>query len=415
MSKAPGNAIALGSVVLVLAVIGYLAFNTRSQLDYPDIEPKYEGMPKPEHQPIYDSMNEFAFRLVEAADLGAEGGNDIIAPTSLYQNLAVLLNGAEGKTFETLAEVIGSAGIDRIRLNEAQNALLNRLRAMEGRPVRIANGTFFIWPIFMTNSFVDEIEGYYNADVVRLGSAGLGAVREINVWASDRTDGVFTKVVDALSKQTVVVVINATTVNAEWETAFNPEKTSKQTFHATGGDVAVATLQSDGGFSVAKGDGYLAARLPYKGGELEMTVVLPDEGVSASNWLQTVSAESWDSMQSRFVDRVTTLRIPRFSFKAHVDLEQAITRLGGGQLFEPKNDLRNIATELRGVEIGGIDQFSFLAVHEGAQSGSGKATNDAEDSEDLLAFDRPFAFFVSDTQTGVILLVGVVNNPAAST
>ena len=412
MLKTPGNAIALGSVVFVLAVIGYLTLNSRSKSDYPDIDPKYEGMPSPVHQPIYDSMNEFAFRLFKAVDLGE--GNEIIAPASLYQNLAVLLNGAEGKTFETLAEVIGSVGIDRIKLNEAQNALLNRLRAMDGRPVRFANGTFFVWPIFMTDSFVDEIEAYYNADVVRLGSAGIGAVREINVWASDRTDGVFTKVVDTLSKQTVIVVINATTVDAAWETPFSTEKTSKRTFHTANGDVTVATMQTLGGFTVATGDGYVAARLPYKGGGLAMTIVLPDEGVSPADWLQTVGPDSWDAMQSLFVDYASVLRIPRFSFKARVDLEQAITDLGGGQLFLPENDLRNISSELRGIEIDGVEQFSFFEVNEGRTDDAPAAM--AEDgSLEIIAFDRPFVFFVSDAKTGVILLAGVVGNPAAST
>lgn len=410
MRKAHGNAIALGSAVLVIAVIGYLTFNSRSQSDYPDIDPLYAGMPGPEHQPIYDLMNEFAFRLLETAELG--DGNEILAPASLYQNLAVLLNGAEGKTFETLTEVIGSAGLDRIKLNEAQNALLNRLRAMEGRPVRIANGTFLVWPIFMTDSFIDEIGAYYNADVVRLGSAGRGAVREINLWASERTDGVFTKVVDSLSKQTIIVVISATTI-AVRDTPFKSEKTSPRTFHSADGDLSVATMQADTGFSVARGDGYLAAQTQFADGGLALTVVLPEEGVSPSEWLRTRGSDSWDAMRSEFAEYVGVLRLPRFTLKAHVDLKQPIASLGGERLFLPENDLRNISTELRGVAVGSLDQFSFLEVKEGRTVGA--PVVDEEGSPEVIAFDRPFAFFVSDLRTGVILLAGVVNNPAAST
>ena len=77
---------------------------------------------------------------------------------------------------------------------------------------------------------------------------------------------------------TRLVLVNAVYLKADWAVPFSREATAPSTFHAPGGDTIVPFMRGSSPRRFATGEGWKAVGLPYAGGKLAMTVVLPDEG-----------------------------------------------------------------------------------------------------------------------------------------
>ena len=234
MSKGLRHTVALiGALLIAFFVVSRLT-GCWDDPEYPDHPPRVEGGPTSADQPFYETMNEFTFRLARELDFE---GNTLVSPLSLYQNLALLLNGAEGDTKTALEGVLGISDVARQDLNDAQNRLINRYRKMDDRPVRLANGIFFVWPIVLEKGAVKGYEEWYNADIVKLGSAGVGAVRSVNRWAEEKTDGMIPEIIDTLDKTQIMLVLNALAFDAEWDSPFDDKRTKNSDFHTPAGDV----------------------------------------------------------------------------------------------------------------------------------------------------------------------------------
>lgn len=414
MSKGLRHVAALFVALLLAFFVITKVTGCWDKVEYPDHEPIVTGGPTAEDRPHLKTVNEFTFRL--ARELEFEG-NALVSPLSLYQNLALLMNGAEGDTKVALEAVLGTSQVVRQDLNDAQNRLINRYREMEDRPVRLANGLFFVWPIVLSKGTVTGYEQWYNADIVKLGSAGVGAVREINLWASEQTDGMIPHIVDKLDKEQIMLVLNALAFDADWDVPFERKMTQQAAFHTPDGDVNVPTMQRSGGVEGKIEERYTAARLEYKGGELAMTIVMPDEGLSPAEWLTGLDDGAWDAISDGWYDHEGAIYLPKFSFDEQIDLIPAVRALGGGALFDEPNDFRHISSDLVGRStISRIEQYTYIEVDEkgtkaAAVTDSEASTGSAAPGEEIR-IDRPFVFFVHDLETDVILFFGIVNDPS---
>lgn len=148
-----------------------------------------------------DAMNRFSLNLLR--ERGKRDSEPFgLATASIYQNLAILTNAAQGQTLADLSKVIGVERDSRKELNDAQMALIDRLRAIPQRPFQLNQAIFMIWPIPIRKDFEAEIALAYGARVTKLGGAGLSTVGFINEWSAEATRGRVTSLIkpDELDK-----------------------------------------------------------------------------------------------------------------------------------------------------------------------------------------------------------------------
>ena len=112
-------------------------------------------------------------------------------------------------------------------------------------------------------------------------SAPRDAGALINNWVSDETAGRITHLIspDAITDLTRLVLANAVYFRADWQQPFDARATSRQPFYALDGtESRVQTMRQQSNLRYAAGDGYRAVELPYQGGEVAMTILVPDRG-----------------------------------------------------------------------------------------------------------------------------------------
>lgn len=357
---------------------------------------------------VYSSLNQTGIKLIAEAATQSKGKSVAVSPYGLTSVLSILMNGAEGKTMDSLSSSLHLKEPRTDHLNKAQMALQDNLYRSEETPFVSHNAIFMIWPIMLVPDFRHDMADMYGADIRKVGSAGQGALNEINYWVKEKTKGRIPKILDSLDKDEMIVIANAITLDARWENEFDPSETRNAPFFTAHGEISLPTM-SGGAQRGASTDDWTAAALDFRGSSLEAIFVLPNPDENVDALLQGWEADDFAKMQDGLKPSKAQISLPKFKVHQNLDIKPLLEKIGAGGLFRSPNDLRYMSVELQGDY--SISQFVQETMAEfdeaGAKAASATATGiKSAAASERIAFDRPFAWFVVEKESGVILLAG---------
>jgi len=269
-------------------------------------------------------------------------------------------------------------------------------------------------------AFLDVLAQNYGAGLRLLDFKGAPepARQTINRWVEEQTaekikDLLPEGSIDALTR---LVLTNAIYFNAGWLHPFEVSATQDGTFHLLDGStVTVPMMHESESLGYGQGQGWQAVELPYVGGELSMVILLPDEGQFEAFARGLDAAKLGDALSAIGPAQVA-LRMPRFKFEAGTRLKDALSKLGMAQAFSRDADL-SAMTGQPDLYIDNVYHKAFVAVDEkGTEAAAATAVvmelkaMPAQPKE--VTVDRPFIFLIRDVETGAILFLGHVVNPA---
>lgn len=379
-----------------------------------------------------EAVTGFTADLYRQAARADPWANLVCSPYSVAVALAMVRAGARGRTAEELDTVLHAPGGGR--LHPALNALTRAVDSRAGTvtaadgsrseiQVDVANAVWGQRGVTWEQDFLAELARSYGtgmrqADFVEDGRREQTR-RSINAWTADRTRGRITDLVPAgvLDRWTRLVLVNAMYLKAAWLTPFEQASTAPSPFRTAAGDtVQVPMMTGTGERGYLTGDGWQAVGLPYRGGQLAMAVVLPDEG-----WFVEVERGLDGAVLRRLLtgfrpDQVR-LTMPRWRFRSHLTLNEALSALGMPTAFSAEADFSGMTTAER-LAVAQVLHQGFVAVDEaGTEAAAATAVAiravSAERGGIQLRLDRPFLFVIHDVPTGTPLFVGRVTDPTA--
>lgn len=236
------------------------------------------------------AVNDFAVDLLRV-NTGVDKGNVAISPWSIASALAMARVGARGDTAAEMTRVLRIG--DEPTHDQAMNALdqalrgRNRTTPMGNDDPQIvdlsaANRLFAQRGLTFVAGFLDVLAAHYGAAVgeVDYKTDTEAARRAINEWVAAETRDRIPALIgegqlDAASR---LVLANAVFLRADWAIPFDKNATADGSFHAPTQDVTVPFMRATERWEWSEGDGWRAVELPYTGGELAMTFVVPDAG-----------------------------------------------------------------------------------------------------------------------------------------
>jgi serpin B len=354
--------------------------------------------------------------------------NIVFSPASIVVALSMAQAGARGETASQMDAVLHSAlgagggnGINS--LSQALAGLSGTFKDPAGtehqQTLRIANAPFAQRGLQLEEPFLDTLASKYGAGL-RLADFKTdpeGTRRLINSWVSDQTEQRIPELLRELDPSTRLVLVNAIYLKAAWLEPFFEADTKPAPFtRPDGSQVSVPTMGlglSEGRY--ASGSGWQAVELPYFGGSLAMTIVVPDDLVAFEHGLDAaLFAQITAGLRAATVD----LTLPRFKVETKSDLVSALATMGMPLAFDPgRADFSGITTQER-LSIESVVHQANIAVDEkGTEATAATAVVMAVASlapiqPVTLHVDRPFLFAVRDTNTGAILFLGRVVDPS---
>ena len=374
---------------------------------------------------LVDGNNAFAFDLYGA--LKVTQGNIFYSPYSISQALAMTYAGVRDTTEKEMAGTLHFT-LPQDRLHPAFNSLDQQLKA-RGQGAKGKDGKGFrlnivnaIWGqtgySFMAD-YLDLLAQNYEAGLRTLDFRTAPELSRlvINKWVEDQTEQRIKDLIPAgaIDPLTRLVLTNAIYFNAAWANAFEKNLTQPAPFHLMDGStVDVPMMRQTERLGYATGDGYQAVSLPYDGGELEMVVLLPDEGKFAE-FEKSLDADRAGSIIEGIVPSQVALRLPRFKFESEFDLGKILADMGMPTAFSSQADFSGM-TGNRELSISRVIHKSFVGVDEdGTEAAAATAVIMRATAMPVkpleVTVDRPFIFLIRDIQTGSVIFVGRVVNP----
>ena len=371
------------------------------------------------------ALDSFGLDLYRALAPGQT--NLVFSPTSIALALAMARAGAGGQTAAEMDAVMHELASDDHAgyLAALDQALASRNRTStddsgQELPVtlRIANAPFAQEGMPLEAAYLETLAARYGAGVrlVDYVSATEEARQAINAWVDKKTEQRIPELLveGVLTPATRLTLVNAIYLKAPWQTPFSEGATEDGTFTRAGGStVEVPFMSTSASLPYASGDGWRAVELPYLGGSLAMTLILPDD---LAGFEQGLTPDGLGAITSSLTDTQVALALPRFGIETKAELATILADLGMPTAFGDAADFSGITTAEQLAISNVIHQANIDVDEKGTEAAAATAVVMRESAMVAdgvsVRLDRPFLFALRDVPTGAILFLGRVGDPS---
>ena len=375
---------------------------------------------------LAEASNALAFDLYKT-QMGAEG-NLAFSPASISLAFAMTYAGASGDTASQMQTVLHLPA-DEVLHSSAASLLASWNSGATDYKLSVVNRLFGEASYKFEEPFLEVTKNTYQAPLETLDFKSNAEAQRvhINKWVLDQTEQ---RIADLLPKgsitgRTRLVLTNAVYFLGTWASTFDKAATKSEPFYVNGSKKAkVPTMHQTARFAFAKVDGATLLRMPYKGDDLAMTIVLPTAKNGLASIEKTLDAETYKQWAQQLSGGSQKVSVALPSFKiadTELDLKDALNKLGMTLPFDARaadfTKMANPEKDGDKLYISGAFHKAFVEVDEsGTEAAAATAVvmatrGGAPAPPMAFVADHPFLFTIEDTKSGAILFVGRVVDP----
>ena len=417
-------------VIAAVVVIGgvFLLTLVPETIPEPTPKPTPEPVTKPEAiEGVTTANNQFAldfYAKVKGEEVNKEE-NIFFSPYSLLIALAMTYEGAEGKTAEEMEDVFYFPKDNDFR-REAFLTLHSWLtREDTEHELNIANALWAQKDFTFLQEYFDIITTYYQGLIENLDFRGdpEGSRITINQWVEEQTkekikDLIPSGVINALTR---LILTNAIYFKGEWVQEFNQEDTREENFYITPEETVkvdmMRRLDEEAEFPYYETADLQILEMPYSGEETSMLVLLPKED-NLEEVEKQLTGENLVIWQENLKKQRVKVYFPKFKLETKYFLKPFLGQMGMPTAFTEAADFSGM-TGKRDLMIAEVIHQAFVEVDEkGTEAAAATGVvmemtaMPAEPVIPVFRADRPFIFLIQEKETGSILFMGRVVNPA---
>ncbi|XP_077209426.1 leukocyte elastase inhibitor-like [Paroedura picta] len=355
-------------------------------------------------------------------------GNIIISPASISAALTMLSVGARGNTAAQLAKMLHLDGLEDLHSQSQKlNAELNK--SDTPNILKVATRLYGEKSCTFLQDFLMNLEKLYGAElsVVDFQNAASEARKQINQWVEEQTEG---KILDLLpegmvSEMTRLILVNAVYFNGSWEEPFEVGMTEEMPFQLNKKEkktVKMMYMSKKLPFRYIPECKLSVLEVPYKGKELSMIVLLPDDIEDNSTGLEQLEKDLTVENLQEWIDprkmSVSDVHVyfPKLKLQETYDLKPYLSALGVLDVFDScKANLSGMSGYCE-LHLSKIVHTSFIEVNEGGTEAAAATTRRPmvyrlQQLETIVLFNRPFMFLITKSTERYLIFIGRVASP----
>ena len=362
-----------------------------------------------------------------AADFGVrlfktsmeEGENTLISPLSVLYALAMTANGADGETLTQMEKVLG---MDVDNLNSYMLAYLELLPESKDYKMSLANSIWFKDdPNFaVEQSFLQTNADYYGAGAYKA-AFDEGTRNDINNWVKEHTDGMIPEIIDEIPDEAIMYLVNALAFDAKWADEYEEHQIREGRFTMEDGirqDVDMMYSEEHTYLEDDMATGFIKY---YKDRKYAFVAMLPNEGVSVSQYVDSLTGEYLRELLNNPQDLTVFASIPKFETEYDIEMSEVLQEMGMTDAFDWQvADFSRLGTynvDGMNICINRVLHKTFISVSEqGTRAGAATAVEMvAEGAMEIVEFkevvlDRPFVYMLIDCETNLPFFIGTMMN-----
>jgi serpin B len=417
-------------VALTCSCLLLTASTCAGQTEDTYMAPNNDGSTQPANDPqtkaLATKSNAFAADLY--GQLAGTDGNLFFSPSSIHIAMTMAYFGSAGQTKDQLGKVLHLGGVDE-NVENQYSALMEQLNnpaTVDDKPafaLKLANAMWVQQDKPVGKKYSQLLDTYFNAELNKVDFAKSDAARKtINDWVADKTQNKITDLVTpgAIDANTRLILTNAIYFKSDWANTFDKHFTTDDIFKSTGTTASVPMMHKVRNFGYLENDDFQALEIPYKQNALSMVVFLPRTDDGLAKFEKSINPKQLEQWLGQLKDERVNVTLPKFKFDSSFSLAQCLKAMGAGDAFDSK--LANFAeiTRAEPLYIGAVLHKAMVAVDEnGTEAAAATAVifmTTAARMEPakpkVFKADHPFVFLIKHNDTGEILFMGRVANPA---
>lgn len=350
----------------------------------------------------------------------------IMSPFSVWALLVLTAEGSSGNTYKELENTLGLPDdifFTREGYRKIQSAFNVNTSTIE---LIVKQALFTNENTPVQPNYQDTIERIYGADLKPVDFTQYQTIDVINDYVSRATKGRFNKVVKSTDvKDANMLLISAIFFKGQWKIPFNQTFTTKENFYDEYENFngTVNMMFQRGAFPytpMADLDSHVL-ELPYgQENRLSMIILLPRRNVTLTAViakLPTVGMNrifaELEKAANEYEDDEVEVHLPRFQVGSDFILNGVLENLGILDLFDMNANLNKIYANHQTYLHRVIHKAKIEVNEEGTVASSvtgGVFANKA--TPPRFYANRPFAFFIVEKTTKIIIFCGNVRNPS---
>jgi serpin B len=370
---------------------------------------------------LVNANNRFGFDLFTQLQLQpkSQSQNIFISPQSIAIALGMTRNGTAGKTQAEITQTLGLEKFDPAKVDSNYEQLIKTLTTTDNSvELAIANSLWVNQNISLKDSFIKTNQDFYQGKVSNLDFADTSAKNTINQWVASNTANQIPAIVDSISPEAALYLINAIYFKASWTDKFDPNTTTKQPFQLESKTTKpVAMMSQTGDYRYYENEQFQAIRLPYGKGKLAMYIFLPQANSSLEQFNQQLNLANWQTWLSQMRSQPGNVSLPKFKLEYTTELKDVLSSLGMQQVFNSAQADFSAMTD-SAVALDQVKHKAVIEVNEegteaaGATSSGIRITSATPQKQPFeMNINRPFFFTIHDDSAGIILFMGNVVEP----
>lgn len=362
-----------------------------------------------------------------AADFGVrlfktsmeEGKNTLISPLSVLYALAMTTNGADGETLAQMEQVLG---MDVDNLNSYMLAYLDLLPESKDYKLSLANSIWFKDdPDFIVEQrFLQTNADYYGAGAYKA-AFDEGTRNDINNWVKEHTDGMIPEIIDEIPDEAIMYLVNALAFDAKWADEYEEHQIREGRFTMEDGTCQDVDMMHSEEYTYLEDDLATGFIKYYKDRKYAFVAMLPNEGVSVSQYVDSLTGEHLRELLNNPQDLTVFASIPKFETEYDIEMSEVLQEMGMTDAFDYRvADFSKLGTynvDGMNICINRVLHKTFISVSEqGTRAGAATAVEMvAEGAMEIVEFkevvlDRPFVYMLIDCETNLPFFIGTMMN-----
>lgn len=367
-----------------------------------------------------EKNNDFACNLFRTIyEQKHSNGSFIMSPISVGYLLGMLNAGAEGETQRQITDVLG-LDVSAQEINQHFKKIMNEASSVDSTvTIKIANSIKInsARGYRLIPKYKENMQKFYDAQIDAFPFTDDRNVDIINNWCNTHTDGMIPKILDSLDPYAAMYLLNAVFFKASWTDKFDPNNTRNKVFTKEDGTILehkmmhVAIKAAYGSNNLCK-----MLRLPYGNGNYSMNVLLPHQGKTVGDIIQSLSAQQLEQQRTQ---EMTTYNVdvlmPRFTTESETHLEGVLSSMGMPLAFHPRAAEFSNMVKDEELWISMMMQKAKTEVNEKGTKASavtiargykkGFAGDNRQKNAEFHA-TRPFVYYIVDNSSGTIYFMG---------
>lgn len=339
-------------------------------------------------------------------------GNVIISPLSVKQVLLMITAAASNQGLDELSKALK---IDDLQQSLAANRqMLNTIDKTEEAEIGLANLVFHDPSrITLLPDFKNQMQQYFNAGLEKADFSKAEAVTQVNQWVSDQTRQRIRELLQEISSDEAIFLINTLYMKADWEEAFDERISMKRPFWLNDRDsIHTMFMYADRSLKHAENKGIHMVKLPLKNSEISV-LLLQNESGTVDELIQKLNQNTLNTLEENLSQSRFLFYLPRFELEySNENMRPSLEKLGIRSVFKENGHLNNLA-ENKNTILSRVIHKTYLSVDEKGVEGAAVTAGGISVTSlpPSIVFDKPFVMVIRHEASGSFLFMSRISNP----